>query len=309
MARLEDITNKPSRLAAGRRAGKQQQQPAAGASPQPAAPEPAVAADPHTQPPQPQSEQLSLELEDVDELLRSFRRLDFEPCEQQLADEQQQQAPPLSQQDSPASTATASSSRLGSPLAAFAAAKARLARSNSDAGSLISATLQRLGRPEPAPDASTPTAPPARSKPLGGLDASLLARAPQVQLQQAGAAATATALDLVQQQQRGVGNPLLQHQRQRSTLLLKERLRSTMQLCESLHEQVGWAVARGLVSSSSVRTVTLQLHLSLPAHSPPGLAAHPIPTYLSLIGPPLSLPHRTRLTLPKWCSWCVITSG
>lgn len=228
MAPLEDLQNKPL---PGRRAAKPA--PQAAKAPTPSAAAAAVdTVQPQLEQQQPEvSQHEELGLEEVDEFLRSFRRLDFAAAPE----------------DGAASLAsTASSSRLGSPLAAFAAAKERLARSNHEAEGLISSTLQHLGQAagapaSPAPDASTPRgghgAPALRPRPA--LDPSLLAPSPRVRLQRPASAGSGGSPggELAAGLRPG-GNQLLQHQRQHS-LLLRERLRSTMQLCQSLHEQVG----------------------------------------------------------------------
>lgn len=225
MAGLTDITN--TLPPDGRRGGRKQPHKAAAQPAAPAVPTPTEAppAQPQQQQ-QPAAAQEDLELEQVDEFLRSFRKLSFEaqPAAGEAAGEQQ---PPLAGEDSAASSATGTSSQLGSPLAAFAAAKARLERSNSDADSLISAW-----RRQPAPDAATPAGAPAAAR------ARLLARlptqaAPRATSALAGGATAAAATALLRQR-----NLLPQHQRQHS-LLLRERLASTMQLCQTLHEQVG----------------------------------------------------------------------
>lgn len=87
---------------------------------------------------------------DADRLVHSFRGLALAPLKSQdtaAAAQQEEEPASLAAEDSSASTGTASAggaSQLGSPIAAFAAAKARLQRSTSDAESRISSTLQAL---------------------------------------------------------------------------------------------------------------------------------------------------------------------
>lgn len=234
MGALHDITNRPA--PDGPRPKAATVDTAGGAPPAPTPP-PAEAAE--LEPP------AETELEQVDDFLRSFRKLSFGALElggaaapeaeahDPTADAgEQQQA--LDAEDSSASTASAGLG-LGSPMLAFAKAKARLARSTIEADSLIGAWQAW----QPAPDAATP-APGAAPTSLAGrppvaqpLPASVLA----------GGATAAAATALLQQRL----NLLPQHQRQHS-LLLRERLAATMQLCQSLHEQVragmGWRLRR-----------------------------------------------------------------
>ena len=283
MAPLDDLKNKPL---PGRRSAKPApQQGAAGAS----APTAAVACPPpaqqqhdeqqqqQQQQPQQQSPQQQqpddLGLQEVDEFLRSFRRLDFAAAPEGGA------GGGASAEGGDASlassAATASSSRLGSPLAAFAAAKARLERNTHEADGLICSALQRLGQAadlpppaSPAPDAATPRG----GGPAGlaprlrpALDPSLMVPAPRVPLQRparaGGGGSPGGALAAAHRQRGAGGNQLLQHQRQHS-LLLHERLRSTMQLCQSLHQQVGEGRGAGV-------PCTVSRAARLPARPPP----------------------------------------
>ena len=228
---LCDLTNRPEALAS--RAAKPLKAAAGGGG---------------QQPPAAEQPELGQQLEECDAFLRSFRQLSFDPTaapEQTAAGGAPDDEPaPLEDEDSAISSATADSSRLGSPLAAFAAAKERLARNTRAADGVLEEWRHRGTRP-PAPDAATPRAAvqaePASSASTGMARSSLLARLPPASTAAgqrglpAGGASTATATELLLQQRR---NLLPQHQRQH-VLLLRERLAATMQLCHALHEQVG----------------------------------------------------------------------
>lgn len=230
---LGDLTNQPEALAA--RTAKAAAAAAAPASGQ--------------QPGHAEQPELEQQLDECDAFLRSFRQLSFDPTaapQQAAAGGSDDEPATLEAEDSSASTATAEGSRLGSPLAAFAAAKERLARNTRDADSLLEKWRQQGTRP-PAPDAATPraAAPPA-VEPAGHAStsmarSSLLARLPLASTATgqpgplAGGASAAAATALLLQQRR---NLLPQHQRQH-VLLLRERLAATMQLCHALHDQVG----------------------------------------------------------------------
>ncbi|PRW21023.1 hypothetical protein C2E21_8449 [Chlorella sorokiniana] len=230
---LGDLTNRPEALAAR---GKTPAKAAATARQQPPAAE----------------EQLGQQLEECDAFLHSFRQLSFNGPAAAAAAEEQDEPAPLEAEDSGTSTATAGSTHLGSPLAAFAAAKERLARNTREADSLLQAWKclarnTRQGDEQPAaPDAATPrprAQAEAAREPAALADASmarssLLARLPLAKAAGqrgplAGGASAAAATALLLQQR---GNLLPQHQRQH-VLLLRERLAATMQLCQALHEQ------------------------------------------------------------------------
>lgn len=198
---LGDLTNRPEALAARSKAP------------------PKAAAAARQQPQQPTAEQpeLGQQLDECDAVLRSFHQLSFDGSE--VAAEQDEPAQ-LEAEDSGASTATAGSTQLGSPLAAFAAAKERLARNTLDADSLLESWRQGSTQP-PAPDAATP-------RPAAHTGGQILS-------------STCTARSsLLARMPLATGNVLPQHRRQH-VLLLRERLAATMQLCQALHEQVcGW---------------------------------------------------------------------
>jgi hypothetical protein len=162
--------------------------------------------------------QLSFHPEDASEVASAGIELPEEEVEELAAEESHA---------SDASTACASGegSQLDSPMAAFAAAKARLTRSNSEAGTLISATLQQVAglRERVAAAAAGDTAG------SSGSTALCLPRQQQPRsLQAVGAAGGGIC-----------GSPLpAMTVLQKRNLLLKERLHSTLQLCQTLHEQV-----------------------------------------------------------------------
>lgn len=225
---LGDLTNQPEALAARTAKAAAAAAPASG-----------------QQPPAAEQPKLEQQLDECDVFLRSFRQLSFDPTaapQQAAAGGTDDEPAPLEGEDSATSTATAEGSRLGSPLAAFAAAKERLARNTRDADSLLEEWRQRGTRP-PAPDAATPraAAPPAGHASTSMARSSLLARLPLASTATgqpgplAGGASAAAATTLLLQQRR---NLLPQHQRQH-VLLLRERLAATMQLCHALHDQVG----------------------------------------------------------------------
>ena len=163
--------------------------------------------------------QLSFHPEDASEVASAGIELPEEEVEvEELAAEESHA--------SDASTACASGegSQLDSPMAAFAAAKARLTRSNSEAGTLISATLQQVaGLRERVAAAAGDTAG------SSGSTALCLPRQQQPRsLQAVGAAGGGVC-----------GSPLpAMTVLQKRNLLLKERLHSTLQLCQTLHDQV-----------------------------------------------------------------------
>ncbi|KAI7840555.1 hypothetical protein COHA_005710 [Chlorella ohadii] len=193
---LGDLTNRPEALAARSKP-------------------PPKAAAARQQPPQPTAEQpeLGQQLDECDAVLRSFHQLSFDGPE---AAAEQDEPAQLEAEDSGASTATAGSTNLGSPLAAFAAAKERLARNTLDADSLLESWRQGSTQP-PAPDAATP-------RPAAHTGGQILS-------------STCTARSsLLARLPLATGNVLPQHRRQH-VLLLRERLAATMQLCQALHEQ------------------------------------------------------------------------
>jgi hypothetical protein len=216
---LVDITN----IEAGRGAAKTSCKPAAAA--------PAHPADSATEQEGAQGQEEAL-------LERSFRKqLSFQPEDdseaasagiEQREEEEQALLAAEDSHASDASTACASGegSQLDSPMAAFAAAKARLTRRNSEAGTLISATLQQVAglREQVAVAAG------GSCGGSGGSTALCLPRQRQQPraLQASGAAGAGIC-----------GSPLpAMSVLQKRNLLLKERLHSTLQLCQTLHEQV-----------------------------------------------------------------------
>lgn len=137
----------------------------------------------------------------------------------------------------PTTAATsAASSGLNSPLAAFAAARARLARSTRDADCLLHSTLAALDRLPPHPPAvrthsgASPAAWPEEASERGSSRGSSLAstprRPPLAPVLSGGAAPSGSAVTAV----------AALHQR---NLRLRERMSTTMALCHTLHEQVG----------------------------------------------------------------------
>ncbi len=143
----------------------------------------------------------------------------------------------------PTTAATsAASSGFNSPLAAFAAARARLARSTRDADRLLHSTLAALDslHPESAvarthsgtSAAAWPEEASERGSSRGSSLASTPRRPPLVPVLGSGAAPSGSALSAV----------AALHQR---NLRLRERMSTTMALCHVLHEQVGAEQRRG----------------------------------------------------------------
>lgn len=140
------------------------------------------------------------------------------------ADSAAEQHPELAAEASVASTAAADSpNALNSPLAAFAAAKARLTRSNSAASSLISALGGvHVARVQTVADEAAPT--------------SLAAGEHDVNPRQQLLARTASGSSGGSLSTASTAMPAVAALHQRN-MRLKERLQSTMELCHTLHEQ------------------------------------------------------------------------